>query len=176
MLDCFRRVIQCHPRACIAHDDANLLPHLGLITINRTLPACGLVFAKLAMVQPGGAIDRQCLTVCAQDLSSVMMAAIKRNHLADSTLFRFDAAMTHPVFSCHKVTFSFGAIPSSYKHLFEDGSPKKKPSSSLETSGEDGGSFLSNQKRMKPEGEIPLPIQISKGIAEQGLFPGFIQI
>lgn len=84
MLQGIKGVIENHSRTSIAHYLPHTFFHVWLIAMNRTLPACRLLFAELAMVKPLMGVVKQFGTAFAKCRIAFFMSAIQLYHCSDS--------------------------------------------------------------------------------------------
>jgi hypothetical protein len=77
-----------HARACVAHDEPDLFPHVRLVTMHGTAKTRWLVGAKTASPQPVVAVDKKMRTIRAQPfLGLVDGRAVQADHYLDCAAF-----------------------------------------------------------------------------------------
>jgi hypothetical protein len=73
-------MIQGHPRPGVTHHLSDTSPHLGLITVNRTVAAGGFSFPIRALSDPLFGVCGKFPAPVAQILRPVMAAAVNTDH------------------------------------------------------------------------------------------------
>jgi hypothetical protein len=80
-------VVRCHPRAGKAHDVGDLVPELGLVAVDGTLGAGGLIGAVRAAIDTTQGVGVEIPTVGTRHRNAVMAGSAEyMDHRLDRTL------------------------------------------------------------------------------------------